>query len=119
MSSHSCAGNRVHTVTIGLMFVLSGVALMGAMRGWGIVEKYWAFWPLIFVLPAIGRITAPPGHRDLVASLGWLGLSAILLAANLGYFELRIRDLVPIVLVFVGARLLLKARGRSRGPHER
>lgn len=113
MSRHACRKSRAHTITTGLMFLVAGVVLLGLFRDWRLVERYWAFWPVVFVLPAIGRLTAPPPERSLVAGAGWLTLALGLVLANLGYLHLRIRDLVPLVLVLIGARLLWRARTTS------
>ncbi len=105
-----CGTSRVHAVTTGLMFVATGVVMLGVLRGWWVIDRYWAYWPLVFVFPAIGRLTAPVPERSVVAGLGWLALAAGLVGANLGILQLRIRDLVPLVLVAIGARLLYRAR---------
>ena len=113
MSSRHCATNRTHSVLTGVMLVLSGVALLGALRGWWDIERYGAFWPLVFLLPATSRLVGP--ERSLVAALAWAGVAALLVSLNLGYVHLRLRDLVPLLLVALGARLLYRSRAHLRG----
>jgi len=115
MSGRHCATNRAHTVMTGVILVLSGVALLGALRGWWDIERYWAFWPLVFLLPATSRLVGP--ERNLVAGLAWAGAAGLLVSLNLGYVHLRLRDLVPLLLVGFGVRLLYRSRthaGRAR-----
>ena len=113
MNAHQCETNRTHSVLAGVMLVLSGVALLGAMRGWRIIERYWVFWPLVFLLPATGRLFGQ--HRSLVAGLAWAGVAVVLVSLNLGYVHLRLRDLVPLLLVGLGARLLYQSRRHGGG----
>jgi hypothetical protein len=113
MSRRECAANRVHTVATGAIFVVSGVALLGTLRGWWNIEPYWAYWPLVFLVPAITRSFGP--DRSPVAGLAWAGLAAFLVSLNLGYVHLRLRDLVPLLLVGLGARLLFRARTNAGG----
>ena len=39
MSGRHCATNRAHTVMTGVILVLSGVVLLGALRGWWDIER--------------------------------------------------------------------------------
>ena len=115
MSGRACHTSRAHTVTTGVMLLLSGIALLGALRGWWVLERYWAFWPLVFLLPATNRLLGPPAERSLVAGLGWMGVAALLVSLNLGYVHLRLRDLVPLLLVGLGVRLLYRSNTHLGG----
>ena len=108
MSVRQCGTNRAQTVVTGVILVLSGVALLGAVRGWRIIERYWAFWPLILLLPATNRLVGP--KRSLVGALAWTGVAGLLVSLNLGYVHVRLRDLVPLLLVGLGVRLLYRSR---------
>lgn len=113
MSRPHCESNRFHTVTTGTILVLSGVALLGTVRGWWNIEPYWAYWPLVFLVPAVTRMFGP--DRSLVAGLAWGGVAAFLVSLNLGYVHLRLRDLLPLLLVLLGVRLLLRSRPHAGG----
>lgn len=110
MSAHQCARGPVHTVTTGLMFVITGVVLLGVMRGWWAVEEYWQYWPLVFVLPAVSRLAA----GQLFAGLAWLAFVALLLAHTFGVLEWTPRLIGPLVLIVGGSRLLYLAVTRDR-----
>lgn len=110
MSKASCATSRTHTVATGLMFLVSGAAVWAGTHGWYTVEQSRAWWPLGFVFPAVNALASPPPKRSLFAAAGWTALAGGLILANLGHLELRARDVVPIVLVIVGLRLLYRAR---------
>jgi len=105
--------NRVHTVLTGVMLMLSGVVLLGSLQGWWDIERYWAYWPLALLAPAITRLFGP--DRSVVASLAWAGVAALLVSLNFGYVHLRLRDLVPLLLVAFGVRLLFRSRAHAGG----
>jgi hypothetical protein len=114
MSRHACTTSRTHTVATGVLFLLSGVALWGGMHGWYTVEESWAWWPLVFLFPAVSALSSPPPKQNLFAAAGWAALAVGLILANLGHLQLRLRDLVPLAFVVVGARLLYRARVSRR-----
>ena len=113
-TTHGCAQGRLQVVTTGVIFLVCGLALLARVRGWWALENEWAWWPLGLVIPGILRLTAPPPQRSLFGALGWFVTAAGLILANLGYLELRVRDLVPLALVAFGARLLYRARTEGR-----
>ena len=113
MNSRQCEANRVHTVLIGVILVLSGVALLGALRGWWDIDRYAAYWPVVLLLPAISRLFGP--DRNVLAAVAWAGVAAFLVSLNLGYVHLRLRDLVPLLLVGLGVRLLFRSRAHAGG----
>ncbi len=116
MTSHDCSRNRLHTVTTGAMFVLSGLALWAGARGWYDfrLEHAWVWWPLGFLFPAAHNLTAPPPQRNVFAGLAWLGAAGALLAANLGYVHLRLGNTLAVIFLVAGARLLYGAWIRRR-----
>ncbi|BCS33463.1 hypothetical protein TBR22_A26900 [Luteitalea sp. TBR-22] len=114
MSRHECRSTRGQTIVTGLMFLMSGVALLGVMRGWWVVERYWDYWPLVFVFPAINKLMGPPPERHLVAGLAWLGLAVALLGRNLGWVHWQARTAAPVLLVVAGSRLIYLAVTRNR-----
>ena len=113
MSVRQCEPNRVHTVVIGLMLMLSGVVLLGALRGWWDIERYGAYWPLALLVPAFSRLFG--SDRNTVAALAWASVAVFLVSLNLGYVHLRLRDLVPLLLVVFGVRLLYRSRTHAGG----
>lgn len=113
MAQH-CERTRLQTVSTGLLFLLSGLAVWAGARGWYSPREAHAWWPLGFVFPAVHYLTAPPPERNVFSGLGFLALGAVLIGRNLGYVHLRLRDLVPLVLVVIGLRLLYVA-GQRRG----
>jgi uncharacterized membrane protein HdeD (DUF308 family) len=114
MSRHACAESRLQTVTIGVLFLVSGIAVLTRARGWWRLENEWAYWPIGFVVPAVLALVAPRHERSLVTALSWFFATAVLIAWNLRYIHLQMRDIVPLVLVAIGLRLLYRA-SRERG----
>lgn len=114
MSRHACTESRLQTVTTGVIFLTSGIALLTRARGWWQLENESAYWPIGFVIPGILTLVAPRPQRSIATALGWFFAAAVLIAWNLRYIHLQMRDIVPIVLVAIGLRLLYRA-GRERG----
>ncbi len=117
MSSHRCgSGGRVQTFTTGVLFLVGGMAVWAGARGWYSWRDTWAWWPLWLAIPGIYKLAAPAVERQVFAGLVWLSLAAVLIGMNLGYIDLRFRDLAPLVLVIIGVRLLYKGRRPGRTP---
>ena len=114
MSCERRTETRLQTVTTGVLLVVSGALLLTRARGWWQLQNEWAYWPIAFVFPGIQRLVAPPPERSAVAALTWFFTAAVLIAWNLRYIHLRMRDIVPLVFVAIGLRLLYKARRGER-----
>lgn len=114
MTARDCQPQtRLQVVTTGVVFLISGLAVWAGARGWYSMRDAWPWWPLGFVVPAVFRLTAPPPQRSVVAAAAWLSLAAVLIAMNLGHIHLRLRDVVPLVLVGIGLHMLYRATQRS------
>lgn len=111
-----CEQTRLQVVTTGAMFVLSGLALWAGARGWYQfrLEQAWVWWPLGLLFPAAHALTAPRPERSLVAGLAWLAAAVVLVAANLGYVHLRLDNMLAVVFLAAGGRLLYGAWSRRR-----
>lgn len=110
-----CHGDRrpatpVQNLVTGGLLVIAGLLLLAYGRGWIVLEQPWAWWPLVFVGIGIQRLAAPPPHRSVVAALIWAGVGAVIIAANHGLVSVRARDVVPVILVLLGIRMLMVRR---------
>ena len=117
MSGRPCQTSRTHVVATGLMFLASGLGVWAGARGWYTFEQSWPWWPIGFLFPAVSALTVPPPRRNVGAALGWASLATGLILANLGYLPIRVRDVVPLILVAIGLRMLYRAlanRERAR-----
>jgi hypothetical protein len=110
-----CMQSRQQVLVTGVICLACGLALLARVRGWWVLENEWAWWPLGLTIPGILRLTAPAPRRSVVAACAWFAGAATLILANLGYLELRARDLVPLALVAFGLRLLYRARTQPKG----
>ena len=70
--SGDCRQSRLQVVSTGLMFLLSGLAVLGGSRGWYSVRDAWRWWPVVFLFPAVQKLTAPPPERNVFAGVAWL-----------------------------------------------
>ena len=103
--------NRISPrLVVGLAVMAFGVLL--TLDNFGLVEMrgLWRFWPIVFVLIGLSKLVQ---RADVFGVLLWVGLGGALLAHNFGL--LHMRQVWPLVLVVLGARLVVGALGRPSG----
>ena len=104
--SGDCRQSRLQVVSTGLMFLLSGLAVLGGSRGWYSVRDAWRWWPVVFLFPAVQKLTAPPPERNVFAGVAWLTAGAVIILANLDVIDLRFSHVLATALVATGLRML-------------
>jgi hypothetical protein len=87
-----------------------GVMAVGAillLDDLGLAEsRHWLqFWPVILLLAGFSKLAQPRGCRH--GAFPLVAIGAVLLAVNTG--QLSLRQVVPVVLLFLGARMVWKA----------
>jgi predicted membrane protein len=93
----------------GLIIISAGFAML--LRNWGILPYFnlWDFWPIIFILIAIGHLNRPVNERSVIGGLIFLGLGIFFLANNLGFIYFRFKDIWPVILILIGIYILKNA----------
>jgi hypothetical protein len=89
----------------GIVYTLSNLGLVEA----GSVLR---FWPALFVLFGLARIGASRSRTDVVHGGLWTLVGAALLLDRLHLLPVRVWDLWPLLLVFFGASMVMRAMGR-------
>jgi hypothetical protein len=95
-------------LVVGLAVMVLGALLTLDNLGLFDFHGLWRWWPIVLLL--IGASKFIQG-ADVFGALIWIGVGAALIASNFGLF--RLRQIWPLVLVVVGARLVFGAVARG------
>jgi len=103
---------------LGLVVIALGLAALLDNLGIIEIDSVWRFWPLVFVAIGLARLLRPAGQPGRGAGFVFLLIGVWLLLAKLDLMPWRLRDLWPVILLLIGARLVWGAmsRGALRGP---
>ena len=103
---------------LGLVVITLGLAALLDNLGVIAIGSVWRFWPLIFVAVGLARLLRPADQPGRWAGFVFVLIGLWLLLDNLGLMPWRLRDLWPVILLLIGARLVWGAmsRGALRGP---
>jgi len=88
-------------VGIGALFFLNNLHII-YMREW------MAYWPVILIAAGIVKLVDSNFTGGRVAGGVLLGLGAIFLAQSLGFLQVRMRDMWPLILIGLGLLLLFQ-----------
>ena len=108
-------------IGLGVLFFLNNLHIVAAHD----VIRYW---PAIFIAVGIVQLVDSAYPAGRVVGGTFVGVGAILLARNLGYLNVQIHDLWPLILIGIGVLMLLNRTvlwrdkifiGVSRGEHFR
>jgi hypothetical protein len=97
-------------LVVGLAVMAFGVLLTLSNFDVVNIRGLWHYWPLVFVLIGISKFVQ---RGDAFGALLWVGVGAALVASNFGL--LHMRQVWPVALVALGARLVWGALGSPSG----
>lgn len=108
LQAPSLRGRISPRLVVGLAVMVFGVLL--TLDNFGLVEMrgLGRFWPLVFVLIGLSKFVQ---RADAFGALIWVGAGGALLASNFGLIHMR--QIWPLALVVLGARLVSGAVGPS------
>ena len=96
---------------VGLLVVAVGVLLL--LDTLDIVEDPLRFWPVFLIVLGIIKLrSTEPSSRGIGSML--IAVGALFLISNLGYFRVRVRDLWPLAIIFMGGAVMWRAFGGDR-----
>lgn len=91
-------------IGLGVLFFLNNLHIVAAHD----VVRYW---PAIFIAVGIVQLVDSVYAAGRVVGGAFVGVGAVLLARNLGYLDIRIHDLWPLILIGIGIMMLLQRTG--------
>jgi hypothetical protein len=118
------ARNVTHRATASLAFgtlaLVAGIVLL--LDRFGILDasSVFRFWPVVMIGLGLGLLFQKPG-ANVVPGMLLSFLGTLFLIRNIGYADVRIRDLWPVILILVGATILVNTlrarRTLATAPH--
>ena len=94
-------------IGVGVVFFLNNLHIVG-------VRDVIRYWPAILIAVGIVQLVDSAHEAGKIVGGVFLALGAILLARNLGYLDIRIHDLWPLILIGAGILMLLNRTGLWR-----
>src|SRR5579872_2151393 len=94
-------------IGLGVLFFLNNLHIVAAHD----VIRYW---PAIFIAVGIVQLVDSQYPAGRIVGGAFVGVGTVLLARNLGYLDVRIHDLWPLILIGAGILMLLNRAGLWR-----
>ena len=92
---------------LGLALIVIGSVYSFDRLGWVEAAELWNWAPLILVVAGVMKLTSPTGRVGRLGGTVLIGVGVFLLAGNLGWTDLGLFNLLPLIPLLVGLRLLL------------
>lgn len=101
------ADNRTATGTLVSGLVIAGIGIVLLLDRFGIVNSdyLWRFWPMIFAVGGIIRLTESHSTKDQVWGAFLISIGSLLTLHELGYIRFGIGQLWPLFLIVTGLLL--------------
>src|SRR5580765_2381012 len=88
-------------VGIGALFFLNNLHII-------YIREWLAYWPVILIAVGVVKLVDSTFTGGRVAGGVLLGLGAIFLAQSLGFMQIRMRDMWPLILIGLGVLMLFQ-----------
>lgn len=94
--------------TIGVMFTLDNLHILRA-------REFLQFWPIAFVVVGLAQIAQARTSAGVIGGGIWIFVGSVMLGSRLGVWDANLWDFWPIILVFVGGRIVWQAYSEDPG----
>jgi len=101
--------NGLREATTGLLIMAAGVVLLLHQQGVIEIGPIGRWWPLVFVVLGLWKVTGPDGERDAPGGAMFLVFGAWFLACNHRWMGLTFGNSWPLVFVAMGVKIIVKA----------
>jgi predicted membrane protein len=98
---------------IGLAVMIAGSLYLLENLGVLAASTYLKYWPVILILIGILKIVQRGGPWSIGAGLIWIATGAMFLAGQIDLFEIRLRHIVPVILIFLGGYFIWSSIARK------
>jgi Domain of unknown function (DUF5668) len=103
-------------LALGLLIALIGVVATLDNLGLASADLVWRYWPLVLVVIGVSVLMHAQVTRQWIYGITWMTAGGLFLARNIGWIHFEIRDLLPLLLVALGARLVFRQRRPAPPP---
>ncbi len=87
---------------IGLLIIAAGVVLLLDRMGVEMDFRVWDFWPVLLIVPGLGKLIQSKPHRSIFWGLILTGVGTLFLLNNLGHIDFWFDDLWAVLLIIIG-----------------
>ncbi|MCM3877855.1 MAG: DUF5668 domain-containing protein [Thermoanaerobaculia bacterium] len=97
-------------LVIGVFLIAAGALF--TLDNFGVIEirEFWKFWPLVLVAVGVTKLAA----RSFFTGTILIAAGALLFLRTFGFIHFRLSYLFPLILVFIGLRIVFGQRPGSR-----
>lgn len=107
VSSQMILGTVV--IVIGLLFLLDNLDILH-------FGQAVSFWPVLFIVIGSLKLADGDHRKGSIGGFVLIGIGLALILRNLGYLDIDMRAVWPLVLIFIGAAVVVKSVRRRREP---
>jgi|GEM_PF-1353513 len=104
-------------VFLALGFILFGTLALLNNFGMKLDVDAWDFWPVVLILAGIGILANGKSWLNILDGAMLAGVGGLILVSNLkliGGFHLQLKKLWPVLILYIGVKILLQALTRER-----
>lgn len=104
-------------VFLALGFILFGTLALLNNFGMKVDVNAWDFWPVVLILAGIGVLANSKNWLNILDGVMLTGLGGLILISNLkliGGFHLQVKKLWPVLILYIGVKIMLQALTRER-----
>ncbi len=109
-------GEGLRQATTGLLMMAAGVVLLLDQQGMVEIGSVGRWWPVVFVLMGLWKITAPRDTRDAGGGAELIIWGGWLLACMHNWMGLTFRNSWPLIFVAIGVKMMVKAMTPGANP---
>lgn len=106
-------------VIIGVVVITIGIGFLFDNMGIFEFRSAISFWPVMFILFGCIKLAESRTTGGSWIGVALIGLGLVFILRNLGYIDIRMREIWPLFLIVAGASVVYKSLSRSRGTGEK
>ncbi|PRC95033.1 LiaI-LiaF-like domain-containing protein [Solimicrobium silvestre] len=103
---------------LGVFIVIIGVLSLIDNLGWFDTHQILSFWPVVFIILGVLRISQPRNGSSYFFGVSLLGLGVLLTLQNLGIIAFHWREWWPVLIIAMGISFIFRGVNRNANQSE-